>query len=356
MKHSEPDHRIGTVSRNGLIFRIVRATGIFFLAVILLVGATISFFDRTVTASRGIRTEPTIVTFGEREGVTELATTLRAAGIIGSKYGFIYHVLKEDVRTKLRAGNYLLDGTMSIPDIVRKIVRGETVEKGVKVTFPEGLTAEEMAARLDTNGLPGAAFLEMVRHPEPSLSARYPFLSIVPAGSTLEGFLFPDTYFFDAEGGADAVIGKMLDGFADRAAPLLSEVPESDRYATLVLASVLETEVRTESDRRTVADIFLRRIDAGMPLQSDATVRYVLGETKVKHSLEDIAVASPYNTYANKGLPPGPISNPGLVSVRAALDPLPNPYWFFLNNPETGKTVFSETFEEHVANKGKNGL
>ncbi len=148
----------------------------------------------------------------------------------------------------------------------------------------------------------------------------------------------------------------MLDGFAARAMPVFSALSAQKRYDALVLASIVEGEVRTDADRRMVADLFLRRIASGMPLQSDATVRYALGETKVKHSLADLAVDSPYNSYTNKGLPPGPVSNPGLSSIRAAFDPLPNPYVYFLNNPETGQTVFAETFEEHVANKAKNGL
>ena len=128
------------------------------------------------------------------------------------------------------------------------------------------------------------------------------------------------------------------------------------RYEALTLSSIVEMEVRTDADRKIVADIFRRRIDAGMPLQSDATVRYALGVTKVKHSLTDIAVDSPYNTYVNKGLPPGPISNPGLSSLQAVLTPTPNQYLYFLNNPNTGETVFAKTFEEHIANKAKNGL
>jgi len=322
----------------------------------LLIALAISFLERQIVVSRGSDVESVTVTLGEREGTMELASDLRDRGIIGSKYAFIFHILKEGLRTNLRAGNYLLDGAMSIPEIVGKIVRGEVVEKGVKVTFPEGMTAEEMSARLSANGLSGEAFLDAVRNPDPSLRDRYPFLSIAPPSATLEGFLFPDTYFFDPDLGADSIVEKMLDGFSDRVGPLLSEAEGGVGYDTLVLASILETEVRTESDRRTVADIFLRRIEVGMPLQSDATVRYALGETKIKHSLDDISVESPYNTYANKGLPPGPISNPGLISIRAALDPTPNRYWFFLNNPETGETVFSVTFEEHVANKGRNGL
>jgi len=343
-------------SVDSLLFRSLRIAGVVSLSGALLIALVVSFLDRQVSVSHGSDTDSVTVALGEHEGAVELASDLRDRGIIGSKYAFIYHVLKEGLRTKLRAGNYLLDGTMSIPEIVGKIVRGEVVEKGVKVTFPEGMTAEEMSTRLSSNGLSGEAFLDAVRNPDPSLSDRYPFLSIAPPSATLEGFLFPDTYFFDPKLGADSIVEKMLDGFSDRVGPLLFEAEGAGGYDALVLASILETEVRTESDRRIVADIFLRRIEVGMPLQSDATVRYALGEIKIKHSLDDISVESPYNTYANKGLPPGPISNPGLVSIWAALDPAPSPYWFFLNNPETGKTVFSATFEEHIVNKAKNGL
>jgi UPF0755 protein len=297
-------------------------------------------------------------TFERHEDVSSLAKRLEEADLIGSEYAFLYHLWSEDSWKGLQAGEYLLSGKMTIPEIVAKILRGETVQKGVKVTFPEGWTAAEMARRLSENGLRGDEFFALVGKPKPEWFSEYGFLSDIPSGASLEGFLFPDTYFFSSDLGADAIIMKMLENFRKRSGevPIFSDKLGKERYESLILASVLEAEVRTDRDRAMVADLFLRRIGVGMPLQSDATVRYVLGVTKVQHSLDDIAIVSPYNTYKYKGFPPGPIGNPGLSSIRAAVSPEANPYWYFLNNPETGATVFSVTFEEHVANKAKNGL
>jgi len=297
-------------------------------------------------------------TFEKNEEIPSLARRLEGSGLIRSEYAFLYFLWSEDAWKGLQAGDYLLSGKMTIPEIVGKLSRGETIQKGEKVTFPEGWTAVEMAARLSEKGLPGDAFLAFVMEPKPEWRTRYPFLADIPEDGTLEGFLFPDTYFFSTEFGAEVIVEKMLVNFSERMenAPDFFRKQGVRRYEALILASVLEAEVKTESDRKMVADLFLRRIEAGMPLQSDATVRYVLGVTKVQHSLDDIAIDSPYNTYKYKGLPPGPIGNPGLVSMRAAVSPSVNPYWYFLNNPETGETVFSVTFEEHVANKAKHGL
>ncbi|HWQ60176.1 MAG TPA: endolytic transglycosylase MltG [Candidatus Fimivivens sp.] len=352
----DDEERDGKTMRKGRRSRAVIVVAAFLCVVAVLGAASVWFLARSVETARGTHQESVTVTLSGAEGVFTFASDLKRQGVIGSELPFLYYLFREDLRTKLKAGNYSLSGAMPIRDIVAKIVRGETVEKGIKVTFPEGMTAAEMAARLDANGLPGAAFLSLVTYPDAALRGRYPFLASLPVGATLEGFLFPDTYFFDSKLGADAIIAKMLDGFKDRAVPMLSGVPVDKRYASLILASIVEMEVRTDADRKTVADLFLRRIVSGMPLQSDATVRYALGVTKVKHSLADISIDSPYNTYANKGLPPGPVSNPGLSSIRAVLNPTPNTYLYFLNNPSTGETVFSTTFDEHVANKAKNGL
>jgi len=354
MERKEPDR---TELPGRLMFSVPMRIAAFFVCGLAIVLSTGYFvLENGIKTSRGTRQETVTVSLGENEGVFSFATDLRKEGIIGSELPFLYYLFREHLRTKLRAGDYAVSGTMSIPDIVAKIVHGETIETGTKVTFPEGITAADMATRLDVARLPGAAFLSAVMRPDPALRSRYSFLADIPAGATLEGFLFPDTYYFDPKLGSDAVLTKMLDRFGTEAATLLTATSGKERYDTLILASIVETEVRTDADRKIVADIFRRRIGIGMPLQSDATVRYVLGANKVKHSLDDISVASPYNTYVNKGLPPGPISNPGLPSIRAVLDPTPNRYLYFLNNPDTGKTVFSETFDQHVVNKGKNGL
>lgn len=334
-------------------------------ATVLFVGFLVAafFLIRSESYQAGGREHDEVrFSFGKGTDAFSLASDLESAGIIRSEYAFLYRLWDERSWKNLQAGEYFLSGTMTIPEIIGKISRGETIQKGVKVTFPEGWTADEMAERLSEKGLPGEDFLTLVRKPNQEWRIRFPFLSMLPDGNSLEGFLFPDTYFFDPAKGASGVIEKMLGNFGEKS--LILPDPEFDaraerlisRYGELALASIVETEVKTENDRKMVADLFLRRIAAGMPLQSDATVRYVLGETKVQHSLDDIAIDSPYNTYKYPGLPPGPIGNPGLVSMRAVVSPSANPYWYFLNNPETGVTVFSTTFEEHVANKAKNGL
>lgn len=345
----------------GFLFRVL------FWVMVLFVGFLLAafFLVRSESYQAGGR-ERDEVRFSFEKGTDAfaLASDLKSAGIIRSEYAFLYRLWDGKSWKTLQAGEYLLSGTMTIPEIIGKISRGETIQKGVKVTFPEGWTAAEMALRLSENGLPGGeAFLGLVMKPKPEWRAEYPFLAVAPEGSSLEGFLFPDTYFFSREFGAEAIVRKMLENFGKKS-PIRFDTgseegvgaTDADPYAKLILASLIEAEVRTESDRKMVADLFLRRIAAGMPLQSDATVKYALGETKIQHSLDDIAIDSPYNTYKYPGLPPGPIGNPGIVSMRAAISPSANPYWYFLNNPGTGVTVFSTTFEEHVANKAKNGL
>ena len=118
------------------------------------------------------------------------------------------------------------------------------------------------------------------------------------------------------------------------------------------MASILEDELRTDRDRAKAADLFWRRLDIGMALQSDATVNYVTGKGRAQPSIEDTKVDSPYNTYKYPGLPPGPIGNPGVSAIRAAVSPEPNTFLYYLSAPD-GTTYFAETYEQHLANKAK---
>lgn len=134
------------------------------------------------------------------------------------------------------------------------------------------------------------------------------------------------------------------------------EKREKTIYEIVTMASILEKEVKTPEDMKIVSGIFWKRIDQGRPLQSCATIAYVLGREKKQYSYEDTRTPSPYNTYINKGLPPGPINNPGMNSILAAVYPKETDYNYFLTDPETGKTIFSKTLEEHEENKVKYGL
>ncbi len=333
------------------------------VAILLIISglAGIFFVSRSAYTSHGSVDGTVDFTFAKGEGVVSLAGRLQGAGLISHESSFLWYLWRTGHLKALQAGEYLLSGTMTISEIAGKLLRGETVQMGVKVTFPEGWTAGDMADRLNANGLPGDGFLALVKTPKDSWKRQFPFLATLPAGNTLEGFLFPDTYFFDPKAGADKIVEKMLGNFGERAAAVLMMNSEGATdfnrpYDRLVLASLLESEVKTAEDRKVVADLFLRRLAVGMPLQSDATLKYALGVKKRQYSGADLDVVSPYNTYANKGLPPGPISNPGLTAIDAAVHPTANTYWYFLSNTDTGKTVFSTTFDEHVVNKGKNGL
>lgn len=320
------------------------------------------YWKGQIGVSHGTETGSVSFFLTKGDGVWAISGRLADAHLIGSREAFLLYVWKENDAHQLKAGEYLLSGAMSIPEIVGKFVRGETVQMGAKITFPEGLTAADMAVRLSENGFSGDDFLSLVKNPKDVWRTQFPFLSILPAGRSLEGFLFPDTYFFDPKKGVDIIIEKMLGNFGEKTAELLH--PEADAvreslintYGELVLASIVESEVQTSADRKIVADIFFRRLAAGMPLQSDATVKYVLGVSKVQHSAADIAIDSPYNTYKYPGLPPGPVANPGVDALTAVLSPTPNPYWYFLSDPKTKQTFFARDFEEHKRNKAAHGL
>lgn len=295
------------------------------------------------------------------ENIMEVGDHLQASGIISWRGYFVYYLWKENLRHNIVAGTYRLNGGMSIPEIANIITTGDVVPAGVSIVFPEGWDSRKMAARLKANNLPGDEFLSLAQNPKPEWREKFSFLKTLPPKATLEGFLFPDTYVFPSNASAETIIETMLGNF-DAKVSQSEEVNQAliDQKKTffdiVILASIVENEVRTKNDRRMVSDIFWRRLSIGQPLQSDATLQYVLGENVLQHSFEETRVNSPYNTYVNKGLPPGPIGNPGLESLLAAVYPTSNPYYYFLNDANTKETVFSTTFEEHVANKAKHGL
>jgi UPF0755 protein len=292
-------------------------------------------------------------------GVVELGKSLEEKGIIDSGYAFAWEVATKRLSHKLIAGEYELSGNQSIQEILTVFTTGKVISDDIKVTFPEGWTTALMAERLTKNNLPGEEFLALANSPDPALRAKYDFLKDAPKNATLEGFLFPDTYRFHTDVTAEEIVDTMLGTFGKRLTPELRKSIASQNksiFDVITLASIVEEEGRTEADRKIVADIFWKRLASGQPFQSDATVNYVLGSLKEQPTFEDIATDSPYNTYKYAGLPPGPITNPSLISIKAAINPTPNPYYYFLNNLETKEMYFAETFEGHVENRRIHGL
>ena len=187
-------------------------------------------------------------------------------------------------------------------------------------------------------------------------SADYSFLSSAPASASLEGYLFPDTYRVYQDASLDDIVQKMLANFAAKLdSGLQAEVAKQGKTVNQIvtMASIIEKEVSASTDRGVVSGIFWRRIKIGQPLESCATLAYVLGEYKAQYSQADTMVESPYNTYRHYGLTPGPISNPGLASLQAAIYPVSSNYNYFLTRPDTGETVYGRTFNEHLQNKAK---
>jgi UPF0755 protein len=169
-----------------------------------------------------------------------------------------------------------------------------------------------------------------------------------------EGYLFPETYFFAPMATADIILSRMSDTFKAKIKPYEEEIKASVRSSEDIvkMASILEAEVQTDADRKMVADLLWRRLDAGMALQVDSSIGYILSKTSAQLTVADLRTDNPYNTYVYKGLPPTPISNPGIESIEAALRPTHNDYLFYLSD-KNGITHFAKTYAEHLANKKK---
>lgn len=297
------------------------------------------------------------------ESTWEISGNLKKERLIKQRISFVLAVYRKNLQNKIKAGEYSLNSELSNQDIIEIITKGDIIEenKSVKITFPEGWSTKLIAARLDKNGFSGDKFLSLTDDPSYFLeNYEFNFLSSIPSGKNLEGFLFPDTYFFNSDmEDEETVIKKMLENFDEKLSKDLRKEIETQGktiYQIVTMASILEEEVRTQEDRKIVSGIFWNRLKSGQAFQSCATLAFVLGENKKQYSYKDTRVESLYNTYLYPGLPPGPISNPGLEAIEAAIYPTDTNYNYFLNNPETGETVFSSTLEEHNANKVKNGL
>lgn len=307
------------------LFLITIASGLFFYFV----------YYQIVTPLNNQKSEKIFV-IEPSESLKNIAAHLERAGLIRNDVFFIAYVYYKGWAGQLQAGEYSLSSSLNIPQITRKITGGEIIANETRVTIPEGFTLKKIDARLTEAGLIRAGDLSKQ--------------------TQLEGFLFPDTYLFNKNDSLDTIIKKMGDNFARQINDDL-KLEITRRGKTLeeiiTMASILEKEVKTYHDKQMVAGIFWKRIANHYPLQSCATLAYILGVDKWRYSISDTKIDSPYNTYKNIGLPPGPICSPGLESIKAAIYPITTDYYFFLSEPDGGQTIFGRTLEEHNLNKVK---
>jgi UPF0755 protein len=251
----------------------------------------------------------------------------------------------------LKPGKYSFKGNESLSKIVQMLQEGSP--EIFSFTIPEGYTQEQIINLLDSKGIASREELQKALE-DPDL--KFPYLEELPEGpNRFEGFLFPDTYSIEAETSPKEVIQMMLDRFTEvytqEYQARTKELGMTDLEA-VTLASIIEREAKRKEDRPLVSAVFHNRLDKGMLLQSCATVQYALGEVKPVLYNTDLQVESPYNTYLNLGLPPGPIAAPGQASLKAALYPEDASYLYFVAKPD-GSHVFSNTLKEHNEAKHK---
>ncbi len=266
--------------------------------------------------------------------ISEAANFLGEQKIIRSPLMFKVMVRIIGKTGNVTAGEFKFDKPVSLFSIVGSLTDVAYKGRAIKVTIPEGFTNKDIAELLDSK-LPNfdkANFLKIAL-PE-------------------EGSLFPDTYIFPIAFTEDKIVNKMFDNFQQKITDIKPAVIASKRtrIQIIIMASILEKEARTTATREIISGILWKRLDAGRPLQIDASFLYLLNKKSSELTGADLNTNSLYNTYLYKGLPPGAISNPGLDALTAALYPTESKYWFYLSDKE-GNMHYAETFDEHKKNK-----
>jgi len=284
-----------------------------------------------------------IVTVDIPKGTSSLGSVdlLEEAGLIKNKYLFYALVIAKNARVKIRAGEYELSTSMSPLDIINKLVKGDIVL--YKVTIPEDFTVAEIAARLASHKLVDEkAFVSLCE------DAKF-ITSLGIEGKSTEGYLYPDTYIFDKSMGAKDIIREMVKQFRKNFTFEMIERAEDIGMTVnqvVTLASIIGKESGFEDEKPLISAVFHNRLKKGMRLQSDPTAVYEITATtkvvKKKHLLKN----TPYNTYLISGLPPGPIANPAVDSLKAALYPASVKYLYFVSNND-GSHSFSPNLSAH---------
>lgn len=277
---------------------------------------------------------PKFVSIPEGTTLHESADILKENNVIVSELLFKSFAVLTGGSSGVKAGDYLFSKPPRLLVTAWRITHARFEIDPVRVLIPEGTSVHEMADIL-AKELSEFNTEEFIRLAE-----------------SKEGYLFPDTYFFLPNISPEAVIEALSKNFSEKTAELQASVAASGRTFSdiVIMASILEEEAKTVEDKQIVAGILWKRLDLDMALQVDAPFVYLLGKGSADLTLEDLKIDSSYNTYVYRGLTPTPITNPGLDSLRAAVEPIASDYFFYLSDPE-GKIYYAVTFEEHKQNK-----
>ena len=296
----------------------------------------VAFFIFYVVSFAPSKTFPSdsIVSIHSGDTISEIAAQFKKVGLVRSEFYFklLAHLFGRS--TGVIAGKYYFHEPLSVFSVVNRVLTGAYDIKEQKVLIPEGFTVKDIADKLalEFSDFDRELFLRLAKDKE--------------------GYLFPDTYSWLPDVSPTQVLSDMQKNFHKKTAPLSQDVASFGKPLkdVVIMASLLEKEARQMETRKIVAGILWKRIAIGMPLQVDAVFGYIFKRDTYSPSFADLKVDSPYNTYMHKDLPPGPISNPGLDAIVAAITPTVSPYLYYLSDKE-GNMHYARTFAEHVANK-----
>ncbi|MFH1656820.1 MAG: endolytic transglycosylase MltG [Candidatus Nealsonbacteria bacterium] len=309
--------------------------------------------------------EEIFFTIEKGQGVKEISDNLEKAGLIKNKWFFRIYVVLTDIDAQLKAGEYSLSQSMSVSKIAEKFYLGDV--STLRIVILEGWNLRNIAEMFERKEMfKSEDLFELTGYPatnkiEPSglpfsdeFIDNFDFLTDKPINVNLEGYLFPDTYQIrKKEDSLRDIVWKMLNNFGSQLTQeLRDEIKSQEKtiFEIITVASLIEKEVASYKDKTIVSGIIWKRLEIDMPLQIDATVNYITEKNMRAVLVDDTKIDSLYNTYKYKGLPLGPISNPGIESIKAAIYPEKTSYLYYLS-AKNGQTIFSSTFEQHKANK-----
>lgn len=304
--------------------------------------------------------EPVVFTIEPGTGTSGIADLLEDKGLIRNALLFKAYLKMNDQGANFQAGTYAFQPGMNYDEMITALNSGDVQkEEMLRFTIPEGYTLKQIAQKLEDEGVTdGKIFMQLVQDKE--LFNDIPLVASIPDNENyryaLEGYLFPETYEMKKDSTAEDIIRRMLTEMQDR----LNGIPELDAelkelnlnlHQVLTAASLIEREVVVDNERPLVAGVIYNRLEQNMRLEMDATVQYLLDKQKERLLYKDLEVESPYNTYRNEGLPPGPIASPSLSAIEAALAPKPSDYLFYVTKKDgSSEHLFAETYEEHLDN------
>lgn len=276
----------------------------------------------------------TLYTVENGTGLTKTASLLQENEIIRSEFWFKSFLVIFGGPKGLMAGDYALPQKESIIRLAYRFSHGDYELVPIKITFREGLNIFEMA--------------DILAEKLPKITRN----KFIATAIDSEGYLFPDTYYFLPNSTSKIVIDAMKKNFFDKISELNQQIIESEipLVDIIKMASIVEKEANSFKTKQTVASILWKRIEIGMPLQVDVSFKYINGKVTKDLSLDDLKTDSPYNSYIYKGLPPTPIANPGLESIRATISPIETNYLYFLSG-SNGQMYYAETYKKHLQNK-----